>query len=451
MPTANAANSFAFRITQGSRKGPVKHRKDGDGDYREELVIGESDIYNARKSGAQSLVSETDSDSPKDGHIRRFWVGDNDDLPNLRLALRRGDDSQGRLVVENRTAGGSAVVEFPAGDLKEAKKLLHDALKKIHINPDKMDYDDPDARVSRVTLVEKNDRLSEIEIARSIPYPYLDYSSDPPLDRSNPSVQKHDFELMKYGFPSIEHPLFRNSEVISYNTQRKTANWVAERLDKYSGTGKASRSGVDFKVESDDDIAPEFKASLDDYRNSGFDRGHLAPAADHTRAQKNLEETFLLANISPQVGQGFNQHYWKELESKVRDWGSGDDEELYVITGPAFLSEGGAKDKRKVSYQVIGDDEVAVPTHFFKAMLEEKHTPDDKVEVRTQAFLVPNQDIDSDKPLDDYLVSVDDLEQKTGLDFFNRLPDKLENEMEAEKPKKIWADDNSGWHLLRKD
>jgi len=422
MAKLSSNSTQPYRITQGRIEGNPRTRDTSNGTYREETVVGESLTGEGDKNGAKSLVSHTEWKSEGDQFVQRYWVGDRDNAPNLRLSLRKNDEDQADLVIENSTAGGAATVEFPAGDPAKAKKLLGDALKKADLDITKTDFEHADARVSRVTLVQKNEELSHLEIVRSVPYPYLDYSTDPPVDRKDPSVRKHDFETMKYGFPGIEHPLFRNNTVVSYSPQHKTANWVAERVNKYSGRDRADRSEVSFKVEDDKDVAPEHKASLSDYENSGFDRGHLAPAANHTQGKRVLEDTFKLANISPQVGEGFNQAYWKTLEEKVRDWGSGD-EELYVVTGPAYLSEDGDKKKREVSYQVIGDNEVSVPTHFFKSMLSERQA-----------------EVDADTPLEEFLVSTDELEKKTGLDFFNRLPDELESKIEAEKPEALWGE-----------
>ena len=91
---------------------------------------------------------------------------------------------------------------------------------------------------------------------------------------------------------------------------------------------------------------------------------------------------------------------------------------------------------------------MAVPTHFFKVMLAERPTESGGTEVRTQAFLVPNKNIRKDSRAESFLVSIDDLEKKTGLDFFNRLPDELENELEAETPSKVWDNDDDGWRVL---
>lgn len=445
MPSSSFNLTRPYTVTQGRDKAQPRSYRNFEGISEDRTIQAESDTDDSVKDGAETFVRHTEIQE-SEARLRRYWVDDRDNIPNLRLALRR-DDDQAKLVVENRTKGAASVVEVPAGDMDTAKKLLAEALKEADLDLEKMSYDHPDARVSRVLLLHENDKLSHIQLVRSTPYPYLDYSSDQPIYRNDPKVQQHDFATLKYGFPGIEHPLFRNRTVVSYNAKNKTANWVAERINRYTLAegDDTDRKKAGFKTEKEE-IAPEFRASLSDYKGSGYDRGHLAAAANHKASQEDLQETFMLANISPQVGSGFNQSFWKGLEKSVREWGSGDDE-VYVVTGPAYLSEDGGKSSQ-VSYEVIGENQVAVPTHFFKVMLAERPTESGGTEVRTQAFLVPNKKIRKDARTERFLVSIDDLEKKTGLDFFNRLPDKLENELEAEIPSKVWDNDDDGWRVL---
>jgi endonuclease G len=446
MPHSSLKFSKPYKVTQGRAKFEPRAYRAYNNVTEDRVIQAESDTDDSLKTGGETFVRHTEMHDSTSGSVSRYWVDDRDHIPNLRLALRRGDEDQAKLIVLNRTKGGASVLEIPAGNLNTAKKLLSEALEEADLNLEETGYDHPDARVSRVLLLHENDELSHIQIVRSVPYPYLDYSSDQPIDRKDPKVQQHDFATLKYGFPGIEHPLFRNRTVVSYNPKQKTANWVAERVNRYTlSESNADRKRSRFKTEGED-IAPEHRATLNDYKGSGYDRGHLAPAANHKRSQEDQQETFMLANVSPQVGSGFNQRFWKKLEKDVRHWGSGDDE-VHVVTGPAYLSEDGGQSDQ-VSYKVIGENQVAVPTHFFKVMLAERPTEDGGVEVRTQAFLVPNKKIRKNARKERFLVSIDDLEKKTGLDFFNRLPDELEDVLEAELPTKVWGDDDQGWHLL---
>ena len=111
-------------------------------------------------------------------------------------------------------------------------------------------------------------------------------------------------------------------------------------------------------------IPGKFRSHLSDYVKSGYDRGHLVPAADITTNSRDLAETFLLSNCSPQ-NIGFNRGYWASLEKKIRSL-TNSYSDVYILTGPLFIPHKEA-DGYYVKYKVIGDPpNTAVPTHFFK-------------------------------------------------------------------------------------
>lgn len=121
-----------------------------------------------------------------------------------------------------------------------------------------------------------------------------------------------------------------------------------------------------FKFKEYEDIPKHPRATLADYRNSGFDRGHLIPAGDCKASEEKMGETFLLSNICPQNPQ-FNRVYWAKLERHVRDL-TKTSTVFHVVTGPLFLPKESEDGTRWVKYQVIGNGDVAVPTHFFKVI-----------------------------------------------------------------------------------
>jgi endonuclease G len=129
-----------------------------------------------------------------------------------------------------------------------------------------------------------------------------------------------------------------------------------------------------------------FRARVSDYKNSGYDRGHLAPAADFSDKQ-SYEESFILSNISPQVG-GFNRVYWKAIERFTRGLTSNYDK-VHIVTGPLFLPKMSEDGQFTVSYPVIGQG-VPVPTHFFKVIVGETGGL-----FWSSAFLLPNHEIDA--------------------------------------------------------
>lgn len=195
---------------------------------------------------------------------------------------------------------------------------------------------------------------------------------------------------------------------LSYNEKNEQANWVYYTLtDGMVSNGGGERSN-NFRM---DQKVPTRSAKSSDYTKSGYDRGHLCPAADMGFNQVSMEESFLMSNISPQVPD-FNRGIWKELESQVRDWAR-KEQQLVVVTGPVFKDNKG----------VIGQEEVVVPGYYFKLIYDATDEP------RLIAFVLPNSK--SDRPLTDFAVAADEVEKLTGFDFFSQFPDEVESKLES--------------------
>jgi endonuclease G, mitochondrial len=167
------------------------------------------------------------------------------------------------------------------------------------------------------------------------------------------------------------------------------------------------------KRKNDFRIDPEDRgASLDNYKHSGFDRGHLVPAADMTLDDKRMSQTFFMTNITPQT-PSFNRGILRQLESQIRSW-IFDFDTVVIITG--WFSESSEN-------KTIGDGELVVPDFFYKVFI-------DIQQKRSIAFILPNEK--GEKSLFEYVCSIEDLEEKTGLDFFYKLPDDVELSFESE-------------------
>ncbi|WP_439482279.1 DNA/RNA non-specific endonuclease [Cyclobacterium plantarum] len=197
---------------------------------------------------------------------------------------------------------------------------------------------------------------------------------------------------------------------LGYDESLEQASWVAYQLSPEKLRGIHKRTD-DF---SEDFLIVTGSAHPDDYYRSGYDRGHLAPAADFTYSEKAMESSFYMSNVSPQQ-PGFNRGIWKKIEEQVRSWAIAY-ENVLVITGPVV------KQNERL---VIGENQVLVPDYFFKVIFD-IHPPGYKM----LAFLLKNEK--SDRPLLDHVVSVDSLEQFSGLNFFEVLPDSLEMVLENE-------------------
>ena len=202
---------------------------------------------------------------------------------------------------------------------------------------------------------------------------------------------------------------------LGYNEAFEQASWVAYELTREEVESDLADRTDDFR--SDTSIGTG-SAELKDYRRSGFDRGHLAPAGDMKWSELAMSESFLLSNMSPQV-PSFNRGIWKKLEEQVRDWAV-EKERLYVITGPVLSSID----------STIGANEVGVPDAYIKVLVD--LSPPEHSFI---AFLLPNSR--SSEELIEFSISVDSLEQVTGYDFFASAPEQdvidwLESQLDRE-------------------
>jgi endonuclease G, mitochondrial len=201
--------------------------------------------------------------------------------------------------------------------------------------------------------------------------------------------------------------LERTGYTLAFDGRTKIPLWGYEDL-----TSESLKGGVERKSNFtlDPDIPRHLQARTSDYTNSGFDRGHCASAANHKSSELEMKETFYISNVFPQTLQ-LNRGYWQSFEKHVRDLTNKYDH-VHVVTGPLFQSyeEHG---KRFVKYQVIGENEVAVPTGFFKVISLEKNGIEKK-----KAYIIPNHKIPADTHLSKYRErEISKLEKITGLIF----------------------------------
>lgn len=222
---------------------------------------------------------------------------------------------------------------------------------------------------------------------------------------------------------SLEIPAYSSNDLIichtayclSYNKKHKQANWVAYELTDVETQAVVKRKNH-FQQ---DPFLHENSSNLEDYRKSGYDRGHLAPSADMTWSEKTMNESFYLTNISPQ-NQSFNRGIWNLLEEKVRAYAKRN-KQVHIVTGP-ILEDG---------LPVIGENKVSIPRYFYKALLDYS-----KPSIKAIAYIIKNEP--SDLPLSHFVVSIDSLEKLSGIDFFPLVPDEDENKLEKEKCYTCW-------------
>lgn len=212
--------------------------------------------------------------------------------------------------------------------------------------------------------------------------------------------------------------------VLAYDGRTRQAKWVAERLTR----DKILKSDGDrefSKFFEDRRVPWELRASLLDYKGSGYDRGHMAAAGNHSEDQRSIDSTFTLLNMSPQL-PNFNRSYWRKVESLVRVLAVQERvEHVHVVSGP--LWENMLIDPRSedvVMHDTIGGSRVGVPTGYFKAIAV-KHVGLSTPSV--SAYIFPHREIDTATPVSNFVVSTDELERRSGLDFWSKIPSAREN------------------------
>ena len=240
-----------------------------------------------------------------------------------------------------------------------------------------------------------------------------------PLKKTHPPVNPNG--LFQYGFPGPISDLRPTlSTTSAFDRRTRNPAWVAEHITPASlSANNADRRHSSF-VE-DESIPSKFRARLHDYFRSGYDRGHQVPAADAKWSQDALDQTFLLSNMCPQVGDGFNRDYWAHFEDFCRRL-TNKYPSVRIVTGPLYLPKKDPVDgKFRVSYEVIGNPpNVAVPTHFYKVIFAEDGETGGNVSLG--AFVLPNAKIANDKLLEDFEVPIEAVERASGLELAAKLP-----------------------------
>ncbi len=211
--------------------------------------------------------------------------------------------------------------------------------------------------------------------------------------------------------------LTRVGYTTSYNSATKNPNWVAWHLTREHTTGPYSRKGVGYAV--DQDIVGD-RQELDDWRKHGLpvNHGHMCPAGDNKWSREAMEQTFLLSNMCPQ-NKDLNGGDWEKLERRCRGWAK-QYGEVFIACGPIYATG---------SSLTMGNG-VAVPDAFFKVVLCMERKP------RALGFVYPNTG--DSHPMEHYVMSVDEVEQLTGIDFFFNLPDEIEAAVEAHADLRQW-------------
>nr|CDS30627.1 endonuclease G mitochondrial [Hymenolepis microstoma] len=227
--------------------------------------------------------------------------------------------------------------------------------------------------------------------------------------------------VAQVGLPDPDPLKILPGYICQYDRRNRIPRWTLELLTKENLLGDSneliSRAKFDFTEDLSEPKA--FRSTSDDYARSGYDRGHMAASGNNLFNAECMDSTFLFCNIAPQVGRGFNRHIWNSLEKHIRRMAR-NSANIVVVTGPLFIPGSMVSDlgHRMVVYELIGSNNVAVPTHFFKAIAvqERRGGP-----WNTFAWIIPNRELPLEEPFNTFAVSMKALEQAAGLIIFPNL------------------------------
>lgn len=291
----------------------------------------------------------------------------------------------------------------------------------------------------------------------TIEYVVTDQTEERPNDNVNANTGYDNVSVTGYEIPHLnnqnvyaDHYVTMDGvQILNYalewdNTKRH-ANWVAFTFDTTTSADNVKRTDA-WSV--DPKLPAEMQVQESDHKNDGFDKGHLCASEDRVYLKEANEQTFYYSNMSPQLND-FNGGFWGKLEARVQTWGRSTAEGVY---DKVYVTKGGTLNKLLKNFKgttVNGGTPttdangftihgLACPEYYFMAVLSQK---DDVF--HAIAFLVPHKEGMTRNPssdeLKEYVVSVDKLEEETGIDFFCNLPDVLENEVEAAYNLNDWA------------
>lgn len=291
----------------------------------------------------------------------------------------------------------------------------------------------------------------------TIEYVVTDQTEERPNDNVNANTGYDNVSVTGYEIPHLndqnvyaDHYVTMDGvQILNYalewdNTKRH-ANWVAFTFDTTTSADNVKRTDA-WSV--DPKLPAEMQVQESDHKNDGFDKGHLCASEDRVYLKEANEQTCYYSNMSPQLND-FNGGFWGKLEARVQTWGrstaDGVYDKVYVTKGGTLNKllknfkgttvNGGTPTTDANGFTIHG---LACPEYYFMAVLSQK---DDVF--HAIAFLVPHKEGMTRNPssdeLKEYVVSVDKLEEETGIDFFCNLPDVLENEVEAAYNLNDWA------------
>ena len=216
---------------------------------------------------------------------------------------------------------------------------------------------------------------------------------------------------------------------IEWNYALRAQRWSAFRWDKSNTGGNAGYSG-EFR---EDPLIPEtYRTTLDDHKSNGHDRGHIIGSADRQRTSEANSQTFYLSNMQPQLNAFNAQGIWYELEIRLRSTYNKDSfrDTLYVV-------KGGTIDNGNYTWVKGRGQALVCPKYFFMALLRKRNDISANGGYAAVGFWMKHES-NTDSTFKNYAVSIDELEELTGIDFFCNLPDEIEKAVEKSYSTAVW-------------
>ncbi len=258
--------------------------------------------------------------------------------------------------------------------------------------------------------------------ALSLPMPDGDAKSS--MESGDEAGQRKSGNPRKYEMPAAlkgvpERIIAHTGYTVSFNREHNNPNYVAWELtaDEVKGTRPRADEFL-----PDPDVPAPHRVTTEDYKGSGYDRGHMVPAADMKWSSAAMRECFYMSNMCPQDG-GLNSGPWKKLEEACRRWASREGS-VYIVCGPIY--------NKGRKHKTIGrKHKVTVPDAFFKVVLSLKPGKEKAI-----GFCYENRS--GKQPMPQAAMSVDKVEEMTGMDFFVNVDDRLEKRIETQCVFKDW-------------
>ena len=256
-----------------------------------------------------------------------------------------------------------------------------------------------------------------------------------------PALQRLEFPKVKGGDSRViihtNNDQFGINYSVEWDCTKRSQRWSCYQMYASNRKQNTSRYYSDTnQYPMDPDLPAQYYFDYDPFRGSGYDHGHICPSADRLYSRDANIQTFYLTNMQPQR-HIFNAGIWEKMEEKLRSWistGSKAEDTLYVCKGGTIDAVSGVTDN---PIRETLQNGLIVPRYFFMALLRKQKTG-----YKALAFWVEHTDDDhSNDPLGNYVISVRELERRTGIDFFCNLPDDIENDVETttvENIKWLW-------------